>query len=86
MWIRNDSEIIQSDGIGLFTKEIVGDSLENREVPEDTIDNGIKHKCSEITRVNNNLCTNDWVGSNSWSLNEHTALCHFRCCLEMKVM
>ena len=48
MWIRNDSEIIQSDGIGLFTKEIVGDSLENREAPEDTIDNGIKHKCSEI--------------------------------------
>ena len=41
MWIRNDSEIIQSDGIGLFTKEIVGDSLENREAPEDTIDNGI---------------------------------------------
>ena len=45
--LRNDSEIIQSNGIGLFTKEIDGDSLEMREAPEDTIENG-KHKCSEI--------------------------------------
>ena len=77
MWIRNDSEIIQSDGIGLFTKEIVGDSLENREAPEDTIEkvntNALKH-----TKVTNSLCTNDCVGSGTRSLNEHTALCHFR--------
>ena len=66
-------------------KDTDGDSPENREAPEDTIDK-VKHKCSEITRVNNNLCTNDCVGSDSWSLNEHTAPCHFRCCLEMKVM
>ena len=39
--LRNDSEIIQSNGIGLFTKEIGGDSLEMREAPEDTIENGI---------------------------------------------
>ena len=38
---RNDSEIVQSNGIGLFTKEKVGDSLEMREAPEDTIENGI---------------------------------------------
>ena len=38
---RNDSEIVQSNGIGLFTKEIDGDSLEMREAPEDTIENGI---------------------------------------------
>ena len=45
--LRNDSEIIQSNGIGLFTKEIDGDSLEMREAPEDTIDkvnaNALKH-------------------------------------------
>ena len=34
---RNDSEIIQSNGIGLFTKDDDGDSLEKREAPEDTI-------------------------------------------------
>ena len=38
---RNDSEIVQSNGIGLFTKEIDGDSLEMREAPEDTIEDGI---------------------------------------------
>ena len=36
--LRNDSEIIQSNGIGLFTKED-GDSLDEGEAPEDTIDN-----------------------------------------------
>ena len=35
---RNDSEIVQSNGIGLFTKE-GGDSPEEGEAPEDTIDN-----------------------------------------------
>ena len=35
---RNDSEIIQLNGIGLFTKEIVEDSLEMREASEDTIE------------------------------------------------
>ena len=38
---RNDSEIVQSNGIGLFTKEDDGDSLEIREAPEDTIGKGI---------------------------------------------
>ena len=38
MWIEM-TEIIQSNGVGLFTKEKVGDSLEMRETPEDTIDN-----------------------------------------------
>ena len=38
---RNDSEIIQLNGIGLFTKEIVEDSLEMREASGDTIDNGL---------------------------------------------
>ena len=37
---RNDSEIVQSNGIGLFTKEDDGDSL-IREAPEDTIGKGI---------------------------------------------
>ena len=37
---RNDTEIVQWNGIGLFTKENAGDSLEIREAPEDTIDNG----------------------------------------------
>ena len=39
--VRNDSEIIQSNGIGLFTKGYDGDSLENRETPEDAIDKTI---------------------------------------------
>ena len=38
---RNDSEIVQLNGIGLFTKEEAGDSLEIGEAPEDTIDNDI---------------------------------------------
>ena len=36
---RNDSEIVRLNGIGLFTKDDDGDSLENREAPEDAIDN-----------------------------------------------
>ena len=38
---RNDSEIVQWNGIGLFTKEKVEDSLEIREASKDTIDNAI---------------------------------------------
>ena len=34
---RNDSEIVQSNGIGLFTKED-GDSPDEGEAPEDTVD------------------------------------------------
>ena len=47
--LRNDSEIIQLNGIGLFTiEEVEGDSLEIGEAPEDTIDNNNdKLKCSE---------------------------------------
>ena len=74
--VRNDSEIIQLNGIGLFTKEI-GDSPDEGEAPEDTIEkvntNALKH-----TKVTNSLCTNDCVGSGTRSLNEHTAPCHFR--------
>ena len=44
---RNDSEIVQWNGIGLFTKEKVGDPFEMREAPKDTIDkvntNALKH-------------------------------------------
>ena len=47
--LRNDSEIIQLNGIGLFTIEVEGDSLEKGEAPEDTFNNDIntnalKHK------------------------------------------
>ena len=86
--LSNDSEIIHSNGIGLFTTGTIeddGDSLDRGEAPEDTIGDNDKHECSEITRVTNSLCTNDCVGSDRWSLNEHTAPCHFRFCLEMKV-
>ena len=38
---RNDSEIIHSNGIGLFTKDVEEDSLEKGEASEDTIDNTI---------------------------------------------
>ena len=41
-------EIVLLNGIGLFTKEEAGDSLEKGEAPEDTIENVDKHKCSEI--------------------------------------
>ena len=46
---RNDSEIIHLNGIGLFTKDVVEDSLEVGEASEDAIDNTIntnalKHK------------------------------------------
>ena len=34
---RNDSEIIHSNGIGLFTIDEEEDSLDDREAPEDTI-------------------------------------------------
>ena len=44
---RNDSEIVQWNGIGLFTKEKVEDSLEIREASKETIDevntNALKH-------------------------------------------
>ena len=43
----NDSEIFHLKGIGLFTVEEAGDSLEIGEAPEDTIDNNDKLKCSE---------------------------------------
>ena len=49
--LSNDSEIIHSNGIGLFTTgtiEDVGDSLERGEAPEDTIGDNDKHECSEI--------------------------------------
>ena len=48
--LRNDSEIIHSNGIGLFTiDEFEGESLEKGEAPEDTFNNNIntnalKHK------------------------------------------
>ena len=47
--LRNDSEIIHLNGIGLFTIEDEGDSLEKGEAPEDTFNNDIntnalKHK------------------------------------------
>ena len=45
MW--NDSEIFQSESIGLFTMIEAGDSLDDGEAPEDTIDNDDKLKCSE---------------------------------------
>ena len=45
MW--NDSEIFQLESIGLFTMIEAGDSLDDGEAPEDTIDNDDKHKCSE---------------------------------------
>ena len=52
--LRNDSEIIQSNGIGLFTKDDDGDSLEKREAPEDTIDdvntNALKHN-TRVTKA-----------------------------------
>ena len=44
---RNDSEIVQWNGIGLFTKEKAGDSLEEVDAPEDTIENVNKHKFSD---------------------------------------
>ena len=51
---RNDSEIVQLNGIGLFTKENDGDSLEMREAPEDTIDdvntNALKHN-TRVTKA-----------------------------------
>ena len=88
MWIRNDSEIIRLNGIGLFTKD-VGDSPDEGEAPEDTIDdvntNALKHN----TRVTNSLCTNDCVGSDSWSLMSiqlHIAAYHFGYCPGMKVV
>ena len=59
-------------------KEKVGDSLEMREAPEDTIDkvntNALKH-----TRVINDLCTKGRVLSGSRSLNGRVAAYHFRC-------
>ena len=36
------------ESIGLFTMIEAGDSLEDGEAPEDTIDNDDKLKCSEI--------------------------------------
>ena len=83
--VRNDSEIIQLNGIGLFTKED-GDSSEEGEAPEDTIGKGINTNALKHTKVTNSLCTNDCIGSGTRSLNEHTAPCHFRYCLEMKVV
>ena len=41
MCVRNDSEIIQLNGIGLFTIEVEEDSLEKGEASEDTINNDI---------------------------------------------
>ena len=37
--LRNDSEIIHSNGIGLFTIDDVEDSLEDGEASEDAINN-----------------------------------------------
>ena len=81
---RNDSEIVQSNGIGLFTKE-GGDSPEEGEAPEDTIDN-VNTNALKHTRVINNLCTKGCRLSGSRSLNRHSATYHFRCCPEMKVV
>ena len=64
---RNDSEIVQSNGIGLFTKED-GDSPDEGEAPEDTIDN-VNTNALKQTRVTNDLCTKDCVLSGSRSLN-----------------
>ena len=44
---RNDSEIIHSNGIGLFTIEVVEDSLEIGEASNDTINDNDKLKCPE---------------------------------------
>ena len=44
---RNDSEIIHSNGIGLFTIDEVEDSLDDGEASEDAINNIYKLKCSE---------------------------------------
>ena len=38
---RNDSEIIHLNGIGLFTIDVVEDSLEMGEASEDAIENNI---------------------------------------------
>ena len=76
--LRNDSEIIQSNGIGLFTKDDEGDSLEKREAPEDTIDKAINANALKHTRVTNDLCTKGRVLSGSRSLNGRVAAYHFR--------
>ena len=39
--LSNDSEIIHSNGIGLFTIDVVEDSLEMGEASEDAINNNI---------------------------------------------
>ena len=38
---RNDSEIIHSNGIGLFTIDVEEDSLERGEASEDAINNNV---------------------------------------------
>ena len=50
-------------------KDTEGDSLENREAPEDTIDEVINTNALKQTRVTNDLCTKDCVLSGSRSLN-----------------
>ena len=61
-----------------------------REAPEDTIENGINtNALKHNTRVTNSLCTNDCVGSDSWSLMSiqlHIAAYHFGYCPGMKVV
>ena len=87
--LRNDSEIIQLNGIGLFTKEIVEDSLEMREASEDTIEDTIDNSINTNALKHDNdydLCPKGRVLSGSRSLNGPVAACHFRWCPEMKVV
>ena len=70
-------------------KEKVEDSLEMREASKDTIENINTNALKHNTRVTNSLCTNDCLGSDSWSLMSiqlHIAAYHFGYCPGMKVV